>query len=597
METLENAVLSKSPNEVSAVFKQLGNLMNTARALGLACRFKGLPYVRALVEGGADFSYTRPSGAGGYYTIFYWLAPLNINEALRKGFFVDIRDGFFTDSVRNTSIRRNEIKSFTVLPMEQRTEIVKYLCKNREKVCLDIDELFYYSIMSGSKPITKILKEYGAGLSEKRLKELTDSGRDYHWTEFCYMMEALEDKECIPVLSRLAEELDGKTFRYTDSVFWANYNTYNNRTRLYDPKLFKFVLEYFNQKKMNKKQLMTGAINENSVECLRICAKLGWLDMPRKRDEMIKYASDNEKTECTAFLLDFKNRTADLKAEREKAEKKMMRELNADPNSVTELRKIWGFEEREDGAVVITRYKGKRTEIEVPEKIGNMTVREIGDNAFSAEAPRLRTEQIGLRQNITQITLPETVEAVGDNAFSGCSNLRKVNIPEGVKKIGAYAFSSCLKLGEIKIPPSVKEIGKWAFASCTSIFSAELPDGIAEIGENTFYRCIALKNLSIPNTVTKIGKQAFQLCISLEKAIIPEGVGEIESAAFAGCKKLKSVLLPLSVKKIKNYKYKDQETQTIFYMDNDLTVTVPEKSYAEKYCKRNNIRYMIKEQD
>lgn len=597
LETLENAVLTKSPNEVSAVFRQLGELMNTARALGLACRFKGLAYVKALVEGGANFSYTRPEGAGGYYTIFYWLAPLNINETLRKGFFIDIRDGFFTDSVRNTSIRREEIKSFTVLPIEQRTEIVKYLCKNREKVCLDIDELLYYSIMSGSKPITKVLKEYGARLSEKRLKELTDSGRDYHWTEFCYMMEALEDKECIPILSRLTEELEGKAFRYTDSVFWANYHTYNNRTRLYDPKLFKFILEHFNQKKMNKKQLMTGAINENSVECLKICAKLGWLDMPRKRDEMINYASENEKTECTAFLLDFKNRTADLKAEREKAEKKMMRELNANPDSVTELRKIWGFEKREDGTVVITRYRGRRTEIEVPEKIGSMTVKEIGENAFSAEAPRLRTEQIGLRQNITRITLPKTVEIIGENAFSGCSSLREINIPEGVREIGAHAFSSCLKLTEIRIPPHVNEIGKWAFASCTNIASVILPHGITEIKEKTFYRCISLKSLSIPDTVRIIGRGAFQLCISLETAVIPEGTEEIGCTAFAGCKKLKSVTLPQSVKKMKNYKYKDRELQTVFYSDEDLTVTVSEKSYAEKYCKRNNIPYKIKERD
>ena len=35
----------------------------------------------------------------------------------------------------------------------------------------------------------------------------------------------------------------------------------------------------------------------------------------------------------SAWLLDFKNRTADFAAERKKAEQKMMRELNANPNS------------------------------------------------------------------------------------------------------------------------------------------------------------------------------------------------------------------------------------------------------------------------
>lgn len=88
---------------------------------------------------------------------------------------------------------------------------------------------------------------------------------------------------------------------------------------------------------------MKGVIDQNSVACLEICAKAGWLDMPRKRDEMIRYASECGRTECSAWLLDFKNRTADFAAERKKAEQKMMRELNANPNSVTEMKKSGGM--------------------------------------------------------------------------------------------------------------------------------------------------------------------------------------------------------------------------------------------------------------
>lgn len=61
----------------------------------------------------------------------------------------------------------------------------------------------------------------------------------------------------------------------------------------------------------------------------------------------------------------------------------MMRELNANPNSVAELKKVWGYEKREDGTMIITRYKGTNTEIDVPEKIGNSVVTAIGDWAFS----------------------------------------------------------------------------------------------------------------------------------------------------------------------------------------------------------------------
>lgn len=593
LEMLENAVLTKSPKEVSVIFKQLGDLLNTSRALGLACRFRGLDYVKALVEGGANFSYTRLAGTGGYYTIYYWLAPLEINSAIRSAAFLDIQDRFFTNCVSNTSIRREEIKDFSVLPMEERVEITKYLCENREKICLDINELLFYSIMSGSKQITKVLKEYGAVFSEKRVKALTDGGHGFEWLEFCNMSNGLKDKEYIDVLSGIIEETGGKTLHYTEAIYWGNYNSYYNQTRMFQPEIFKFILEHFNQKKMNKTQLMKGAIDENSVDCLKICIDNGWLKMPAKRDEMIKYASEKNKTECTAFLLEFKNRTADLAAEHEKAEKKMLRELNADPNSVFELKKLWSYEKREDGAVVIIRYKGSRTEIAVPEKIGSSVVAEIGEYAFSPSAPRLRWEQRDFRKTITKITLPKTIEVIGSDAFSGCESLTEINIPDGVSRIGESAFSYCRNLTEIKLPASVKEIGKSAFSACESLHNISLPSGIAEIGEFTFDGCNSLKSVNIPNTVLKIGRMAFQRCYALEKIVVPEGVEEIGDRAFVSCTHLKSVILPESVRKIKNFTYKGREPQTVFCDDKNLTVTVSPKSYSEKYCKRNNIPYMI----
>ena len=40
-----------------------------------------------------------------------------------------------------------------------------------------------------------------------------------------------------------------------------------------------------------------------------------------------------------------------------------MRELNASPDSVSELKKIWSYIKREDGTLVITSYKGDKTEV------------------------------------------------------------------------------------------------------------------------------------------------------------------------------------------------------------------------------------------
>ena len=52
---LEGAVLAKTPKEVLKVMGELGAVAFTSRAIGLACRYRGLDMVKALVDGGARF--------------------------------------------------------------------------------------------------------------------------------------------------------------------------------------------------------------------------------------------------------------------------------------------------------------------------------------------------------------------------------------------------------------------------------------------------------------------------------------------------------------------------------------------------------------
>ena len=104
-----------------------------------------------------------------------------------------------------------------------------------------------------------------------------------------------------------------------------------------------------------------------------------------------------------------------------------------------------------------------------------------------------------------------------------------------------------------------------------------------------------LKKVAIPSTVKKIEKWAFLRCFTLEEIVIPEGVEEICEKVFADCPELKSVALPKSLKSAKNYKRKGWELETVFAGSEGVTVTVSEKSYAERYCKRNNINYITKE--
>ena len=94
---LQHAIFTKSPEELSALYRQLEPVQSSARALGLACRFRGLEHVKALVESGANFHYVRPKDAGGYDQLHYWLSPLEMNDVLEHAGGVDIRDTCFTN--------------------------------------------------------------------------------------------------------------------------------------------------------------------------------------------------------------------------------------------------------------------------------------------------------------------------------------------------------------------------------------------------------------------------------------------------------------------------------------------------------------------
>lgn len=73
---------------------------------------------------------------------------------------------------------------------------------------------------------------------------------------------------------------------------------------------------------------------------------------------------------------------------------------------------------------------------------------------------------LGYRGYETEISVPETVTRIGDNAFQHSSIIESVIIPETVNRIGFYAFSSCPNLKELNIMGKVKTICKHAFTDC-----------------------------------------------------------------------------------------------------------------------------------
>ena len=67
---------------------------------------------------------------------------------------------------------------------------------------------------------------------------------------------------------------------------------------------------------------------------------------------------------------------------------------------------------------------------------------------------------------ISAVTIPDTVNTIGDNAFMNCKWIISIVIPDGVTKISANTFSGCTGLESVTIPASVTSIGSNAFKGC-----------------------------------------------------------------------------------------------------------------------------------
>ena len=592
---LTSAVAYKTPDEVREVYKSLGKVEFTARALSYACRFRGLEYVRALVECGATFDYDRTNVM---YTYDFHLSLISFNNKRDKNFYMDVLSDV-GESVFGDHLPMEGGEKLPVLPLKERIRIAEYLCQNAESAGFDSGELLYYSILTKNFDMANALKRAGAALPEKYVRLLSEGARGVPdgtnlWYEYCMVLGNPHNEGVIKQLGFFREALGDKTLNFTDTIY-ASIGSQN----FYDPELFGFFLSIFNTSKMNKTHMLKIIIKNNLIADLEVAAAVGWLKQPRKRDEMIDYAAENGCAEASAWLLDYKNRTADLAAEQEKAEKKMMRELNADPNSVSELSKIWSYKKREDGTLVITSYKGNKEEVSVPEKIGKEPVTAIGAYAFPPHAPRVREAQAANRKKIRKITLPDSVKFIEEYAFYMCKRLEEINIPDGVTEICKDTFSYS-NLKSVTLPNSVQVIGEAAFASCDKLEKINIPQGVPEIQAYAFSHCKNLKEVEIPDSVTVLRTWAFINCEKLSKVILHEGLEEIGSKAFSGCVSLEELEIPASVNKIKNYKYKGEKYKgeppvTPFEKIPNLTVTVTPKTCAERFCKRNELPYKVKE--
>ena len=198
------------------------------------------------------------------------------------------------------------------------------------------------------------------------------------------------------------------------------------------------------------------------------------------------------------------------------------------------------------------------------------SVTSIGAAAFSG------------RYYLSSISIPNTLNNIGNSAFSGCSNLTQVYChAKNIPTTGSYVFSSfsnmtiyvpatllssykatvpwsnynvesltnitdyngySLKYTVTNVTPAECEVvcskktttqTSITIPSVVTILGAEY--NVTSIGNDAFMDCSNVIGVSIPNSIKTIGNYAFYNCYNINNIVIPNSVTTIGSNAFYRC--------------------------------------------------------------
>ena len=218
--------------------------------------------------------------------------------------------------------------------------------------------------------------------------------------------------------------------------------------------------------------------------------------------------------------------------------------------------------------IKIIEYLGRqKTEVEIPDEIDGIPVKEIGNNVFLTN------------NKLTKVVIPDGVEVIREHAFHGCYNLTVVMIPDTVEVIESNAFYLCSNItfycasnekpegwkgnwcsNDTKtenIIWNVRGLGKssqydyWVRGTADDQYislikyngyesTVNIPSKIdfwdvKEIGEKCFYEDMSIRKVLNLDNIVSIGDEAFYGCENLTEIFISDSTINMGSKVFEYC--------------------------------------------------------------
>lgn len=164
--------------------------------------------------------------------------------------------------------------------------------------------------------------------------------------------------------------------------------------------------------------------------------------------------------------------------------------------------------------------------------------------------------------SLQSVTLPETLQSIGNYSFNGCSSLTSLEIPQSVNNFGQGAFQNCTSLASISMPENALSVGANLFSGCAALTSLSIPEGIQELPNRVLYGLNSLTSISLPSTLTAIGNDNFRNCKLIPQITIPEGVTSVGEYFASQCEALNKVELPSTLLSIGKYSFWNSKVVT-----------------------------------
>lgn len=108
----------------------------------------------------------------------------------------------------------------------------------------------------------------------------------------------------------------------------------------------------------------------------------------------------------------------------------------------------------------------------IPKSVTKLSIKpSVPINGFTCKVIVIEDEGFSGRKNLYEISIPESIERIGKNAFEGCTHLKKLVVPNSVKYFGERAFWDCKSLESIVMPDNATvDLAQYGYVAEFGIF-------------------------------------------------------------------------------------------------------------------------------